>query len=287
MVGAFSLASPANSCWFPASFRGKMHAFPPGRGAAGGRPVSCTQVRFSIFRSLAWMHRAPRRNLRIHNLFRARIAIRGFSPCTRFVGSCFLGCWLTTLRCILPTSSEVQPWLQSDARKFRAAGPVECISGPFPSDPEIRNELSRGRIVVAILLLVPLPAIAKSQTHAHGHDSEGRSHQDFDGPAQGHLPIFGSCCGCAVAHGAALGERGDRPQAQKRKQQGSATPARMPLCRLYSALHRSLHRRSHLTPNERIRSASGKKTIIMARQNTSAHMVSHFIRDNSYFMCMK
>jgi len=36
-----------------------------------------------------------------------------------------------------------------------------------------------------------------------------------------------------------------------------------------------------------MRNASGKKTIIMARQNTSEHMVRYFMRDTSYFMCMK
>ena len=47
------------------------------------------------------MHRPLGRNLGIHNLFSTRIAIRGFSLATQFVGSWLSGCLLTTLRCIL------------------------------------------------------------------------------------------------------------------------------------------------------------------------------------------
>jgi hypothetical protein len=133
--------------------------------------------------------------------------------------------------------------------------------------------------VVEILFLVTFPAIAKSQPDAHRHDCKRRRHQDFDGPAKSLLPVFRSGRSCAVAHRAALRERGGRPQAQKPNQHGSATPCPTRLWRL--------HRRSHLTPNEMMRNASGKKTIIMHRQNTSEHMVSHFMRDTSYFMCMK
>ena len=52
------------------------------------------------------MHRPLGRNLGIHNLFstlfNTKIAIRGFSLATQFVGSWLSGCLLTTLRCILP-----------------------------------------------------------------------------------------------------------------------------------------------------------------------------------------
>jgi hypothetical protein len=51
------------------------------------------------------MHRPLGRNLRIHKRFSTRIAIRGFSPRTQFVGLRFSECVLTTLRCILPTSN--------------------------------------------------------------------------------------------------------------------------------------------------------------------------------------
>ena len=146
-----------------------------------------------------------------------------------------------------------------------------------------RRGLLGARIVLYVLLLVPFLTLTKSQSHAQGHDSERRSHQDFDSPAQGLLTILRSCRGRTVAHGTALCERGERPEAQKPNQQDNATPYRMGLSRL----HRAFDRRSHLTPNERMRNASGKKTIIMARQNTSAHMVRYFIRTASYFMCMK
>ena len=53
------------------------------------------------------MHRPLGRNLGIHNLFSMRIAIRGFSPATQFVGSWLSGCLLTTLRCILPVRAGV------------------------------------------------------------------------------------------------------------------------------------------------------------------------------------
>ena len=36
-----------------------------------------------------------------------------------------------------------------------------------------------------------------------------------------------------------------------------------------------------------MRRASGKKIIIKAGQATKEHMVNHFIREISYFMCMK
>lgn len=147
------------------------------------------------------------------------------------------------------------------------------------SDCDLGISLYGERMVAAILFLVTLPAVAKSQSHAQGHDSKGGSHQDSDRSAKGLLPILRSGRGRTVAHRAALCERRDHPQAQNSNQQGNRTPYRM---------HASaLHRRSHLTPNERMRKASGKNTIIMARQNTSAHMVSHFMRDTSYFMCMK
>src|SRR5208283_151022 len=125
--------------------------------------------------------------------------------------------------------------------------------------------LSGERIVVEILFLVTLPAVAKSQPHAQGHDPEGRRHQDCDCPGNGLLPVFRRCRSGAVAHRAALCERRERRQAEKQKpsQQGGATPYRMRRCPC------ALQCRYHLTPSEIMRNASGKKTIIMARQNTS------------------
>ena len=140
-----------------------------------------------------------------------------------------------------------------------------------------------GRIVVAILFLIALPAIAKGQAHAECHDSEGRSHQNGDTSADRFLPVSGSCRSGAVAHGATLREGRRRPQAQKPDQRGQAAPYGTG----FRARHRMWFRRSHLTPSEIMRNASGKNTIIMARQNTSEVMVSHFMRETSYFMCMK
>src|SRR5258707_320077 len=45
--------------------------------------------------------------------------------------------------------------------------------------------------------------------------------------------------------------------------------------------------RSYFTPKEMMRRASGKKIIMSARQATREHIVSHFMRETSYFMCMK
>ena len=76
------------------------------------------------------MHRPLGRNLGIHNListlFSTKIAIRGFSLATQFVGSWLSGCLLTTLRCILLVKG--RRGLQSDDRRIRTAGALECIS---------------------------------------------------------------------------------------------------------------------------------------------------------------
>ena len=70
-----------------------------------------------------------------------------------------------------------------------------------------------------------------------------------------------------VAHGAALAESGRHPKQQEHRIRGAVhfTP----------------------TPRCRIRYASGKKTSIMARQNTSELMVTHFMAEISNFRCMK
>jgi len=148
------------------------------------------------------------------------------------------------------------------------------------------HETLEVRILLAILLLVALPAIAKSQTQAKGHNSEGGSHQDNNASANRLLPVSGSCRSRAVAHGATLGERRRCPQAQK--PENSDRPLdRSRLCAPFRKSFEGLHQRAHLPASEIIRNASGKKTIIMAKQKTSEHMVSHFMRDTSYFMCMK
>src|ERR1700674_1334699 len=79
-------ATFANFYLFSASFRGTIQPVPSVVGPRVGGWLY-TQVKFSTFGSLAWMHRPLGRNLGIHNLFSTKIAIRGFSPATLFVGS--------------------------------------------------------------------------------------------------------------------------------------------------------------------------------------------------------
>jgi len=117
------------------------------------------------------------------------------------------------------------------------------------------------------LLEIPLSSVAERHPDAERHESNWRK-QKYDHPfADGSLPILGSRLGCAVTHGAGLTE-GRRDPQQKRNGENS------------DAL-------LHLTPSEMMRRASGKKIIIKAKQATREHMVSHFIREISYFMCMK
>ena len=76
------------------------------------------------------MHRPLGRNLGIHKLFSTlfstKIAIRGFSLATQFVGSWLSGCLLTTLRCILLVKG--RHGCNWDARRIRTAGALGCIS---------------------------------------------------------------------------------------------------------------------------------------------------------------
>jgi hypothetical protein len=155
------------------------------------------------------MHRPLGRNLGIHNLFSTKIAIRGFSLATQFVGSWLSGCLLTTPLCILPVKGRrgCNRTREESARRVRWS----VSSWTFPGDFDFGMSLSGERIVVEILFPVTLPAITKSQPHAQSHHSKGRSHQDCDSFTDGLLPIFGSCRGRAIAHGAALREGGDRP----------------------------------------------------------------------------
>ena len=70
------------------------------------------------------MHRPLGRNLGIHNLFSTlfstKIAIRGFSPATQFVGSWLSGCSLTTPLCILPVKRGCNRTLEESARRVRS-----------------------------------------------------------------------------------------------------------------------------------------------------------------------
>src|SRR6266487_1914513 len=118
------------------------------------------------------------------------------------------------------------------------------------------------------LLEVALPSVTKCQSDAERHHSE-RRHQKYNHTfADSLLSVLGSCFGGAATHGTALAEGGRSPQQEHRGEKCGAN--------------------SHFTPNDSIRKASGKKKIVIRiRQATTEHMVSHFIRDTSYFRCMK
>ena len=117
------------------------------------------------------------------------------------------------------------------------------------------------------MIEIALLSVTKSHPDAYGHKSDRRSKEHNHRTTDRHLPLLGGR-GCrAVAHSAGLGESGHCPTAQERD--------------------RGCNPKFHCAPSCRIRSASGKKTIIIARQNTYEHMVSHFIREISNFMCMK
>ncbi len=127
--------------------------------------------------------------------------------------------------------------------------------------------LTLRRIVGRILFLIALPAIAKRRADTHGHKSNRRQQEDDHGLADGVLSGLGGRRSRAIAHGATLRERGHSPQPQKSREYEGPP--------------------SHLTPREITRNASGKKTIIMARQKINEHMVNHFMVEISNFMCMK
>ena len=117
------------------------------------------------------------------------------------------------------------------------------------------------------LLQISFLSIPICRPNAESHETEWRKQENHNPFADGSLPILGSRLGCAVTHGAGLTEDRRDPQ-QKGKDENSDTYV-------------------HLTPSEMMRRASGKKIIIKARHATREHMVNHFIRETSYFMCMK
>jgi hypothetical protein len=117
------------------------------------------------------------------------------------------------------------------------------------------------------LFQVPLLSVPKRGPYAEGHETEGRKQENHYTLADSPLPILGSGLSRAVTHGAALAKGRHGPQ---QKEGGKHADSYL-----------------HFTPSEMIRRASGKKIIIKARQATREHMVNHFIREISYFMCMK
>src|SRR5207244_11855753 len=82
------------------------------------------------------------------------------------------------------------------------------------------------------------------------------------------LAVLGGRSSHAEAQPEALGEGRRRPQ---RKQQAEYRSAQF-----------------HFTPSSIIRLASGKKKIVIKmRQAMTEHIVSHFMRETSYFKCIK
>src|SRR6266852_1236108 len=123
-----------------------------------------------------------------------------------------------------------------------------------------------------MLFLIPLPAVADCHTCAQSHEGHGREQQYQHAAADGVLAFLAGALGVAVAHGATLAEGGYCPEHQKYREGGQA----------------QLHFAPTIpTPRCRIRNASGRNTSIMARQNTSELMVTHFMAEISNFMCMK
>jgi len=127
--------------------------------------------------------------------------------------------------------------------------------------------VSRNALLLPGLFLIPLLAIADRHARSQSHESHWREQQYQHAAADGSLAVFGCSLGGAVAHGATLAEGGRRPEHQKYREGGEA--------------------QLHFTPRCKIRNASGKKTSIMAKQNTSELMVTHFMGEISNFMCMK
>jgi len=128
-------------------------------------------------------------------------------------------------------------------------------------------DLKRSIELLELLLQIPFLSVPKCRPDAECHETERRKQENHDPFADGSLPILGGRLGCAVTHGAGLTESRRDPQ---QKGKGKNSDAWL-----------------HLTPSEMMRRASGKKIIIKARQATREHMVSHFMREISYFMCMK
>src|SRR5882724_11613525 len=110
----------------------------------------------------------------------------------------------------------------------------------------------------SLLLFVALLAVADRHPCAQRHERDGWEQQYQHTSADGVLAFFARALGAAVAHDATLAEGGRNPQQQKYGE------------RAQTQLHFTP------TPRCRIRYASGRKTSIMARQNTSELIVTHF-----------
>src|SRR5215467_9533829 len=117
------------------------------------------------------------------------------------------------------------------------------------------------------LLKVPSPAIAKCQPYAKGQTANGRNEQYKHCLVNCFLSFLCSGLCRSITHRAGLPEGTNSAEQKANNKNGGS--------------------KLHFTPSERMRNASGKKININERQATSAHIVSHIIREISYFMCMK
>lgn len=117
------------------------------------------------------------------------------------------------------------------------------------------------------LFEVPLPPVTKRHSYPERDKSERWNNQYRHASAQSPLALLGGCGSRAIAHSTSLPESWRGPEEERSSKNGGA--------------------QSHFALIVKIRRASGKKIIIKARQTTSEHIVSHFIREISYFMCMK
>src|SRR5260370_11600022 len=111
---------------------------------------------------------------------------------------------------------------------------------------------------------IALLSVTKRQSNTHGHKSNWRDYQHQDTFADGLLALLGGGRGRAAAHGTTLAKRGSGPQQERQDEKRGAN--------------------FHFTPRYRMRKASGKKKmVIKIRHMTTEVIVSHFMRDTSYF----
>src|SRR5580692_285829 len=86
----------------------------------------------------------------------------------------------------------------------------------FPTSKKIAFSAAFGKTCL-LGFFVAFLAVPQSQTYADGHESNRRKKEDNNPPGNRVLTFFVKGARCAVAHGTALSDGGNRP---KSKQQG-------------------------------------------------------------------
>src|ERR1700687_240332 len=118
------------------------------------------------------------------------------------------------------------------------------------------------------VLEIAFLAVAKRQRNTQRHESNRWEHKYHDAFADSSLAILGGRLSRTVAHGTSLAKSRCGPQEERQDEKRGAN--------------------SHFTSRSMIRRASGKKKmVIKIRHRTTEVIVSHFMRDTSYFKCMK